>query len=1050
VQWRQRWVAAGYAVWLLLLALAYYLLPGLRAAAWSLLGLASVAAIVTGVLRYQPARRAPWLLLAAGSLCSLAGQVLALASTGPAGRPPPFPSPADACYLASYPLYLAGLALLSRARAAGRDRRSLLDTLAVTAGAAVLTWLYLALPAIRAAGLPGLGRAAAIGYSLGELLLLALLAGLLARLLADGGWRIRSAQLLALGGIALLAAGLGYSRLLELDGSLHRLLLVSAGWAAGYAAWGAAALQPGMTRLTQPARRAGSAGRAPRRSRVRLALLLAASLVAPAVLLTESLDRQLPAAAVLAVGSAVLYLLVISRLADATGSLRAALDRTQVLRAAGESLASAATEEQVASVVRAAVSSLIAPPHPQAVQLAVRDGGTLRLISAPPWQPPGPPELPPEAADAWLAALRGRHPELRPAAGYGGPQAGAAGAGHVLLCPLTLTGRPAGDPLLGVLAAFGLRPDLTALGGTLELLAHQVALAIERIMLSGEVIQRDREAYFRTLIHDTSDVILIVDDDGSVRYATPSARHLFGDVAVEGAQLADLVQPSERDEIAHALADLRARPGIDEDWRITSRDGSYVEVEVRCSDLRQEPTVAGLVLTLRDVTEQRQLERELKYRAFHDALTGLPNRVLFQDRVARALARARRTGALAAVLFADIDDFKVINDTMGHAAGDELLVAAGRRLAALAGGTGLVARLGGDEFALLLPEAGGGDAVDTLAAAIVAAFDEPFPLGAGPATATATVGVAVSADSNSPGDLVRQADLALYAAKAAGKRQWRRYQPVLSAGIRRRRELQAALDTAIAEDGFTVVYQPIVELTSGDVAGFETLARWPHPEWGMIPPEQFIAVAEDTGHIIRLGLWVLERAAADTVRREQQAPHQPPRYVSVNVSARQLRDPEFVPGVQRILARTGLPPDRLLLELTESVLLRPDQRIRADLAELRRMGVRLAIDDFGTGYSSLSYLRELPISMLKVDKSFVDGIAVDRRRRALVEVIVRIARTLRLTVVAEGIESEVQRDLLVSMGCQYGQGYLLSGPLDAAQAAEMVQAGRSLLPRLTA
>jgi diguanylate cyclase (GGDEF)-like protein/PAS domain S-box-containing protein len=1049
VQWRQRQVAAGYAAWLVLLAVACYLVPGLRPAAWSLLGLTGVAGLVSGVLLHQPARRAPWLLLAAGSLCALAGQVLALASAGPAGRPPPFPSLADACYLASYPLYLAGLALLSQARAAGRDRRGLLDTLTVTAGGAVLTWLYLVLPGIRAAGLPGLGRAAAIGYSLAELLLLAVLAGLLARLLADGGWRIRSAQLLALGGIALLAAGLGYSRLLELDGSLHRLLLVSAGWAVGYAAWGAAALHPSMTRLTQRARRLP-----PRRSRVRLALLLVASLLAPAVLLTEALDRQLPAAAVIAVCSAVLYLLVISRLADATGSLRAALDRTHVLRTAGESLASAATEEQVASVVRAAVSSLIAPPHPQAVQLAVREGRTLRLISAPPWQPPGPPELAPEAADAWLAALGGRDPELRPAAGYGGPPAGAAGADHVLLCPLTLTGRPAGDPLLGVLAAFGLRPDLTALAGTLELLAHQVALAVERIKLSGEVIQRDREAYFRTLIHDTSDVILIVDDDGSVRYATPSARHLFGAVAVEGAQLADLVQSSERDEIAHALADLRTRPGIDEDWRITSRDGSYVEVEVRCSDLRQEPTVGGLVLTLRDVTEQRQLERELKYRAFHDALTGLPNRVLFQDRVARALARARRTGAVVAVLFADLDDFKVINDTMGHAAGDELLVAAAQRLAALAGGTGLVARLGGDEFALLLPEAGDGDGdggtVNTLAAAIVAAFDEPFTLGAGPAMATATVGVAVSADSNSPNDLVRQADLALYAAKAAGKRQWRRYQPVLSAGIRRRRELQTALDTAIAEDGFRVVYQPIVELTSGDVAGFETLARWPHPEWGMIPPEQFIAVAEETGHIIRLGLWVLERAAADTVRREQQAPHQPPRYVSVNVSARQLRDPGFVPGVQRILAGTGLPPDMLLLELTESVLLRPDQRVRGDLAELRRMGVRLAIDDFGTGYSSLSYLRELPISMLKVDKSFVDGIAVDRRRRALVEVIVRIARTLRLTVVAEGIESEVQRNLLVSMGCQYGQGYLLSGPLDAAQAAEMTAAGRSLLPRLTA
>ena len=1043
-------MVAGYTACVLLLAVLYYLVPGLRAAAWSLLGLTGVAGLLAGPRVNRPARRAPWRLLAAGGLTSLAGQVLALASAGPGGRPPPFPSPADVCDLAAYPLYVAGLVLFIRARTAGRDRRGLLDTLTVTAGGAVLAWLYLVLPGARAAGLSGLGRTAAIGYPLGDLLMLALLAGLLARLLAEGGGRIRSVQLLALGGIALLAADVGYSRLLEQDGSGRRLLAVSAGWAVCYAAWGAAALHPSMTRLTQPGRR-----QPPQRSPVRLALLLLAALIAPAVLLAGALDRHLPDAAVIAICSAVLYLLVISRLADTTRSLRVALDRTQVLRAAGESLAAAATEEQAASVVRAAVSSLIAPPRPQAVQLAVRDSGTLRLVSAPPWQPPGPPDLPPEVAAAWLAALRGqpggRSAEPRLAAGYGGPQAGpGAAADHVLLCPLTLSGRPSGDVLPGVLATFGTRPDLTALAGTLELLAHQVALAIERIMLSGEVVQRNREAYFRTLVHDTSDVILIVDDDGSVRYATPSARNLFGDVPVEGARLSDLVQPAERAEIDRALAEMRARPGIDEDWRIISQDGGYVEVEVRCSDLRQEPTVGGLVLTLRDVTEQRQLERELKYRAFHDSLTGLPNRVLFQDRVVRALARARRTGAVVAVLFVDLDDFKVINDTMGHAAGDELLVAAGQRLSALAGGTGLAARLGGDEFALLLPEAGDAGTVDTLAAAIVAAFDEPFTLGVGPAIATATVGVAVSADTNSTGDLVRQADLALYAAKAAGKRQWRRYQPVLSAGIRRRRELQAALDTAIAESGFTVVYQPIVELTSGDVAGFEALVRWPHPQWGMIPPEQFIAVAEETGHIIRLGLWVLERAAADTVRREQRAPHQPPRYVSVNVSARQLRDPDFVPGVQRILARTGLPPDTLLLELTESVLLRPDHQIRADLAELRRMGVRLAIDDFGTGYSSLSYLRELPISMLKVDKSFVDGIAVDRRRRALVEVIVRIAGTLRLTVVAEGIESEVQRDLLVSMGCRYGQGYLLSGPLDASEAEEMAAAGRSLLPRLSA
>jgi diguanylate cyclase (GGDEF)-like protein len=497
---------------------------------------------------------------------------------------------------------------------------------------------------------------------------------------------------------------------------------------------------------------------------------------------------------------------------------------------------------------------------------------------------------------------------------------------------------------------------------------------------------------------------------------------------VDGEYLWDLVQPDERDEIARALAEMRGGQDqdIDEDWRLTSHDGTYVEVEVRCSDLRHEPTVGGLVLTLRDVTEQRQLERELKYRAFRDSLTGLPNRMLFQERVVRAVVRARRTDAVVGVLFIDLDDFKVINDTMGHRVGDELLVAAGMRLSALTTGRGTAARLGGDEFGLLVEDALDSAAVETLADAIVRAFAEPFTLAIGSAIANATVGVATSDDATSTSDLVRHADLALYAAKAAGKRQWRRYQPVLSTGMMRRRDLQAALDSAVAESAFTLVYQPIVELSSGTVAGFEALLRWPHAEWGMVQPDQFIALAEETGHIVPLGSWVLQQATADIARWQQLSPGHPPVYVSVNVSARQLRDTGFIREVRRRLTESGLSPSSLVLELTESGLLRPDQRLQADLDELKGMGVRLAIDDFGTGYSSLSYLRELPIDVLKIDKSFVDGITVSSQRLALAEVIVRIAKTLGLTVIAEGIESEVQRDMLVSMGCRYGQGYLLA------------------------
>ena len=385
---------------------------------------------------------------------------------------------------------------------------------------------------------------------------------------------------------------------------------------------------------------------------------------------------------------------------------------------------------------------------------------------------------------------------------------------------------------------------------------------------------------------------------------------------------------------------------------------------------------------------------------------------------------------------------------MGHSVGDELLVAAGMRLSALTTGRGTAARLGGDEFGLLIEDALDSAAVETLADAVVRAFQEPFTLAIGSAIANATVGVATSDDAASTSDLVRAADLALYAAKSAGKRQWRRYQPVLSTGMMRRRDLQAALDSAVAESAFTLVYQPIVELSRGTVAGFEALLRWPHAEWGMVQPDQFIALAEETGHIVPLGSWVLQQAMVDVARWQQLAPGHPPVYVSVNVSARQLRDSGFVGEVRRRLDESGLSPSSLVLELTESGLLRPDQRLRADLDELKVMGVRLAIDDFGTGYSSLSYLRELPIDVLKIDKSFVDGITVSTQRLALAEVIVRIAKTLGLTVIAEGIESEVQRDMLVSMGCRYGQGYLLATPMPAAEAEALLRVGRGLVPHL--
>jgi diguanylate cyclase (GGDEF)-like protein/PAS domain S-box-containing protein len=1026
---------AAYAAWMTLLLLAYYTLPGIRVAVWGVLALSGVAAIGAGVILNRPARRAPWLLLAAANLSFAVGQLSFLVETQVRHEAVPFPSLDDLFYLATYPLYAVGLLIFIRRRSAGHDRRSLLDALTLTVGLALLSWVFLIVPYVNNTSLTWLQRAVAIAYPLGDVLVLAMLA----RLLAPGTWRSRSLQLLTLGSVGLLASDVAFGAT-QLYGTFRVGTLIDLGWAVFYAAWGAAALHPSMTELTQPIARP----RAPS-SAVRLTLIMLASLIAPAVLLAEAVQHRVHDAGVIAVSSALLYILVLSRLADVAAALRRSLVRAQVLRLAGAALAAAATVEQAASAVRAGVVSLIGHRQPMTAALAVREGSTLRLVGAPPDEEPVPTELPAGQADSWLALLNGPEPQLL--AGLEGDQS------SVLLIPLSLQDRPSGDPLIGVLAVTGASRDLAELAGTFEVLARQAALVVERVVLSREVIRRNSEAYFRTLVHDTSDVILIVDDQGRIRYATPSARSIFGDVPVDGEYLWDLVQPDEREEITRALAEMRRAEGaeggeVGQDWRITARDGSYVEVEVRCSDLRHEPTVGGLVLTLRDVTEQRQLERELKYRAFHDSLTGLPNRVLFQERVVRALARSRHANGIVGVLFIDLDDFKVTNDTMGHSVGDELLVAAGMRLSALITGTGTAARLGGDEFGLLIEDAADRAAVENLAEAIVLAFQEPFTLAIGSAIVTATVGVATSEDATSTSDLIRSADLALYAAKSAGKRQWRRYQPVLSAGMMRRRDLQAALDNAVTQSAFTLVYQPIVELDTGAVAGFEALLRWPHAEWGMVQPDQFIALAEETGHILPLGAWVLEQATTDLARWQQHARGHPPVYVSVNVSARQLRDPGFVGGVRRRLTESGLHPSSLVLELTESGLLRPDQRLRADLEELQGMGMRLAIDDFGTGYSSLSYLRDLPIDVLKIDKSFVDGIAVSTQRLALAEVIIRIAKTLGLTVIAEGIESEIQRDMLVSMGCRYGQGYLLAVPMPADEAEALLRVGHGLVPQL--
>ncbi|WP_280717417.1 EAL domain-containing protein [Kitasatospora sp. MAP5-34] len=996
-----------------LLTVVYYLNPTERIVWWTGIGLSGVAAIIVGARINHPAHALPWYLLAVANLSFTAGEVVQVIQTDYLHQVD-FPSIADGFYLAEYLLYAAGVLGFIRWRTAHQDRGSVIDALTITVGLALLVWIYLILPYAVSPELTWVQKAISMAYPLGDVLVLAMLL----RLLVPRGGKSTSLQLLAVGTVGILVSDVLYG-LIQLHGVWHIGTPVDLGWAAFYCAWGAAALHPSMVELTRPI-----PVQPPHITRGRIALLALASLIAPGVLLVEVNLGDSSHAGVIGAFSAVLFLLVLARLSGVVMIHRHAVARERALRVAGAELTSVVTVEEVAAAVRAAVSTLM-PNAPRHVALLA--------LGEDEFVPP-------------LPATR--EPRLVPAGELGGDLATLLdGSPSALLCPLALKERPSGNSLVGMLVVGGTALELTALQSSLEILAAQSALAVERVMLSQEINVRNSEAYFRTLVQSASDVILILNEDDSVRYASSSAERVLGEPELGGTQLIDLVPPEDSHAVVLALAKMRrgdhSEQGVH--WRLLRSDRRSIEVEVRCNDLRDDPTVGGLVLTLRDVTDQRQMERELTHRAFHDSLTGLANRVLFQDRVGHALSRSERQGTVTGVLFIDVDDFKVVNDTQGHGVGDELLVAVSLRVSTALRTSDTAARLGGDEFAVLVEDARSPADVGGIADSVLAAFAEPFKLSAGAVRVSASVGVATTEDSADSAELLSHADLALYSAKASGKRQWCQYQPALQASLLERHELNESLDSAISESAFSLCYQPIVDLAGGGLVAFEALVRWPHARRGMVPPEEFIALAEESGQIVPLGAWVLERAAAEVARwqRTSLAPRadrgRPPLYISVNVSARQLRDAGFVDIVRAVLDSSGIQPGSLILELTESVLMRRDDRVRADMATLSDLGVRLAIDDFGTGYSSLSYLREFPISILKIDKSFIDGLGVSPQQYALVEGISRIADTLGVQVIAEGIETIAQRDLLTAMGCPLGQGYLFAEPLTVDQAGTLVR-----------
>ncbi|HUZ19993.1 MAG TPA: EAL domain-containing protein [Acidimicrobiales bacterium] len=426
--------------------------------------------------------------------------------------------------------------------------------------------------------------------------------------------------------------------------------------------------------------------------------------------------------------------------------------------------------------------------------------------------------------------------------------------------------------------------------------------------------------------------------------------------------------------------------------------------------------------------------------AFHDPLTGLPNRALFLDRVEQALDAAGREPHDVAVLFIDLDRFKAVNDSLGHAAGDELLRAVARRLSACLGSSAVVARFGGDEFAVLLEEGATLQEATGTAQRIIERLRDPFSVQGYRVLVGASIGIAFAegALSEAP-DLLRNADLAMYRAKKDGRGGWSLFEPGMYLAVRNRLELEADLQRAVARGELTVQYQPVVLLDSGEITGLEALARWDHPVHGRISPDTFIPLAEEIGVIDGIGRWVLKEACRRLAdwRREQ-----PDLRVHVNLSVHQLHDPDIVESVRSVLAAQGLAPESLTLEITEGTFLERNEMFVVRLRELKCLGVDLAVDDFGTGYSSLGYLRQFPIDTLKIDRSFVEGVDADHECAALARSIVELGNTLGLATVAEGVENGGQLEFLRSVHCRYGQGFHFSEPIDASTVPALLAARR--------
>ena len=986
------------------------------------LGLSGVVAVLAGIQMNRPSARVPWWCFVLGLFLFWLGDMYTYSYPKLFNVAVPFPSIGDAIYLAVYPALMLGLLVLVRRRNRGGDGPGLIDSLIMSVGLALISGVTLIAPYAHDPTMSLLPKLVSIGYPMGDIILLAAVI----RLAVDAGKRRPSFYLLTASIVTLLSTDFVYG-ILTLHNNYNHQLWLDAGWIFFYLLWGAAALHPSMGELDHAA-----AARQPRLTPLRLALLTGACLIAPAVEVIKVLHH--PDADMLAIigVSVALFGLVVWRMAGLVRQREKSIAREAALTSAGAMLVAATSRSDIAlAALRSAgdvtredvairmcridadamtVSRLTDDADELDAWPAGRELGTILLAGG---------EL--KLSDPLRVSLR--LPDL---------------FGQALVFELDKADR---DPrvLLVVAGAGTPAPDSRQ---ALATLANQVALALESVGLSEEVHRRASEARFSSLVQNSSDLITVLDADMRIVYQSPSVEQVLGFTAEEliGESFERVLHPSDSVRLLLRLKEggrVRSRPEPIE-CLLSHKDGSIRHFEILHNNLLEDSAVQGVVLNGRDVSERKAFEEQLSHQAFHDPVTHLANRALFNERVRHAVARARREELGLAVIFLDLDDFKTVNDSLGHAAGDQLLLEVAQRISATIRATDTAARFGGDEFAVLLEDVEDPQATADTAERIIDALKRPIALEQKDFMVRASLGISVAEPGvvTDADELTRNADAAMYIAKADGKGGYRMFEPAMHERVLERLELRGDLERALDREEFEIYYQPVVRLEDGQVSGVEALLRWRHPTRGLVPPDDFIPFAEETGLIVPIGRWVLHEGCrqAKLLRDRFSGPVEPPT-ISINLSVKQLFHSDIISDVISALHDSGLEPKALTLEITESVMMTDiDQAVRR-LNELRGLGVRLAMDDFGTGYSSLSYLSRFPLDILKMDRSLLAA-GASPVTSGLATAVLGLGATFALEVVAEGIEYSEQSSTLKALGCELGQGFYFARPMTAAALLE--------------